>query len=146
MTKVQIVVREIKRLKIEWMIILIALGSVIATNDNAKASPKGLSHPIPEVGSKVFVNIGALRCRDLENLILFRKFFHDENMAAMDRAADKCLPDAVAETPEEEATGQRVGVLEKRVPSAEAQCVREIGSAKCVWVMDSQVEIEEDRR
>jgi hypothetical protein len=145
MTKVQIV-REIKRLKIEWMIILIALGSVIATNDNAKASPKELSHPIAEVGSKVFVNIGALRCRNLEDLILFRRFFREENMAAMDAAADKCLPDTAAETSEEEATGQRAGVLEKRAPSAEAQCVREMGSAKCVWVLDSQVEIEEDRR
>jgi hypothetical protein len=97
------------------------------------------------IGSTVFVNIGALRCPNLNDLKLFQKFFHEGNMAAMDRAADNCLPDEVAKTPKEEATGQRIGVLETRDAPSEAQCVRENGFTKCVWVSDSQVEVEEDK-
>jgi hypothetical protein len=126
-------------------IIVIALVVAIAPKADSAASPKRLPHPIAEIGSTVFVNIGALRCANLDDLEQFQKFFHEGNMVAMDSAADRCLPDEKAKTPREEATGQRRGVLEKRDGPSEAQCVREAGSTKCVWVTDSQVEVEEDK-
>lgn len=120
--------------------------AVTITVSESMASPNGSLHPIGKIGSTVYVNIGALRCPNLRDLNNFKKFFHEEIMRAMDDAADRCLPDTVAKTPEEEATGQRVGVLEQRDGTSEAQCVREVGSTKCAWVMDSQVDVEEDKR
>lgn len=126
-------------------------GSASLANSKAntyQAPPKTIlpPHAVGKIGDTVFVNIGALRCRTLDQLKAFQKFFHEDNIKAMDDAADRCLPDETAKTPEEEATGQRVAVLEKRDEPSKAQCVKEAGAQSCVWVMGITVEIEEDRR
>lgn len=122
----------------------VALGAAL-TATGGKAASNDEPRPIAKIGSTVYVNIGALRCPSLVDLKQFKRFFHEDNRVDMDQAADRCLPDTVAETPEEESTGQRAGILEQRDAPDQAQCVREIGSKRCVWVMDNQVEINKDR-